>query len=711
MRYPIWGLLVVVMCVSLTGCGGCGGGVSEADMRRFSRKRSPEELADLPAAEVQAANQQSKAQSETVGGDAESTSAAKASAVAQAEARPAPSAAESASTVPATSDQARPAPAARPQVGPVQVVVRNARPATSLTAEEKRLRSIANLQRLGEALTAYAERTGALPAVIRDPQGAPLLSWRVALLPDLGHGELYRQFRLDEAWDSPHNRQLLPQIPPELQSPERFDQKTNYLGLAGSGHAFGTSRGVVPRAMEDGPENTIAVVEVDEHRAAAWTAPEDFVPQADRPRYDLNRLRGDGAFALLANGQVVSLPAALVDHQLLALFSPDGGEQIVAADLVSQPAGEAATVAAAPTVPESPLLATNLPVEGAKEATPSAIAQGGLPPAGLVKPGDSPPPTDSSQIAVPSEGALAAARELFRDLYGKQYEEARKPEDKEEFAKLMLVESAKVQANPAHYYELLRIARDIAAAGGDATTAFQAAELMCQRFQVDAPAVRLKVLDDLSKAPGKTEAAETLRQEALQVLLDAFDADNFDVALPAYDRLVEFTRLTGDRTEMARLTKRKQPLEAARQAYQAAVEASETLKTNPDDGVASETLGKYLCFVKNRWEAGLPHLVRAAEVKLRVVATIDLESGRSPQDTLSLADQYWEMAGSYKQPFTRGLHLRAALCYQTAKDTLPDGLEKLKAQKRIDVVGEIYGKEVLEREFTPLASRTAATSD
>jgi hypothetical protein len=197
----------------------------------------------------------------------------------------------------------------------------------------------------------------------------------------------------------------------------------------------------------------------------------------------------------------------------------------------------------------------------------------------------------------------------------------------------------------------------------------------------------------------------------MQLLLDAFDADQFEIALPAFERLVEFTRLQGDRQELSRLQQRKQPLEAAKLAYQAALTAADRLKAEPSDGAASETLGKYLCFVKNRWDAGLPHLVRAAEVKLRVVATIDLEKGRSPQDTLSLADQFWDMAGDYKQPFTRGLHLRAALCYRSAQNTLPEGLEKLKAQKRIDEVTNIYGKEVVERALAPAAPRTAVTMD
>ena len=39
------------------------------------------------------------------------------------------------------------------------------------------------------------------------------LSWRVQLLPYLDEGELYREFHLDEPWDSDHNRTLIERMP------------------------------------------------------------------------------------------------------------------------------------------------------------------------------------------------------------------------------------------------------------------------------------------------------------------------------------------------------------------------------------------------------------------------------------------------------------------------------------------------------------------
>src|SRR5262249_55645747 len=64
------------------------------------------------------------------------------------------------------------------------------------------------------------------PVAIADRKGKPLLSWRVALLPYLGEWDLYRKFKLDEPWDSPHNKALLPLMPeiyacPSFKGPNR----------------------------------------------------------------------------------------------------------------------------------------------------------------------------------------------------------------------------------------------------------------------------------------------------------------------------------------------------------------------------------------------------------------------------------------------------------------------------------------------------------
>jgi RNA polymerase sigma factor (sigma-70 family) len=70
------------------------------------------------------------------------------------------------------------------------------------------------LRMLGTAVVNYRDTYGTLPPpAIVDARGRPLLSWRVALLPFLEQDNLYRQFKLDEPWDSPHNRKLIARMP------------------------------------------------------------------------------------------------------------------------------------------------------------------------------------------------------------------------------------------------------------------------------------------------------------------------------------------------------------------------------------------------------------------------------------------------------------------------------------------------------------------
>jgi hypothetical protein len=45
------------------------------------------------------------------------------------------------------------------------------------------------------------------------------LSWRVKLLPYLEQDHLYRQFKLNEPWDSPHNQALLKEMAGRLYDP------------------------------------------------------------------------------------------------------------------------------------------------------------------------------------------------------------------------------------------------------------------------------------------------------------------------------------------------------------------------------------------------------------------------------------------------------------------------------------------------------------
>lgn len=78
-----------------------------------------------------------------------------------------------------------------------------------------------NLKMIGLAMHNHHSVHGQFPAAASmSTDGKPLLSWRVQLLPFLNAASLYNEFKLDEPWDSAHNKKLIAQMPAVFACPE-----------------------------------------------------------------------------------------------------------------------------------------------------------------------------------------------------------------------------------------------------------------------------------------------------------------------------------------------------------------------------------------------------------------------------------------------------------------------------------------------------------
>jgi hypothetical protein len=188
-----------------------------------------------------------------------------------------------------------------------------------------------NLMELGLALDAYHLKNGCFPpAALQSKEGKPLLSWRVALLPYLENGgELFKQFKLNEQWDSPHNKPLLARMP-QVYFPKNIPPKeshtTFYQVFTGPGTVFDGPRGVSWSMIQDGHANTILVVEGG--TAVPWTKPEDlpYVPGKALPQ--LGGLFPDGFHAMFCDGSVRFIRKKVDDKVLHALITRNGGEKV-----------------------------------------------------------------------------------------------------------------------------------------------------------------------------------------------------------------------------------------------------------------------------------------------------------------------------------------------------------------------------------------------
>ncbi len=202
----------------------------------------------------------------------------------------------------------------------------------------ERMVSSNNLKQIGLALHSIHDAQGAMPVHGVGKNGAmlkagdkPLLSWRVAILPYLEQDTLYKQFKLDEPWDSDHNKKLIDKMPKTFAPPVGKSAKpghTHYQMAVGPNAM--EPRGWTLVGITDGTSNTLAVAEAAQ--PVIWTKPDDIMlPGKDIPK-DLKKKFGGlfpGGFnALLWDGSVRFIRDTVSDTTLAAMLTPAGGEVI-----------------------------------------------------------------------------------------------------------------------------------------------------------------------------------------------------------------------------------------------------------------------------------------------------------------------------------------------------------------------------------------------
>lgn len=162
----------------------------------------------------------------------------------------------------------------------------------------QRASSTNNLKQIGLAMHNYHTTYNGFPAaaICDKKTGKPLLSWRVSILPFIEEEVLYKQFKLDEPWDSEHNLKPAKNMPkiyfhPKANKPG--DDKTHYRLFFGKGAAFELNKISSIANIADGTSNTIMVVEAED--PVVWTNPIDlaFDPTKALPKM----LSIDGKFS------------------------------------------------------------------------------------------------------------------------------------------------------------------------------------------------------------------------------------------------------------------------------------------------------------------------------------------------------------------------------------------------------------------------------
>ncbi|MBN9122452.1 MAG: DUF1559 domain-containing protein, partial [Planctomycetes bacterium] len=206
-----------------------------------------------------------------------------------------------------------------------------------IRASAARMTAQNNLKQIGLGLHNYESANGRVPvygvgangALLLRPTDKPLLSWRVAILPYIEQGELYKQFKLDEPWDGPNNKKLIEQMP-KIFAPTEKAGKAGYTHLQmvvgpGAMQPWGAQAIV---GITDGTSNTIAVAEAAD--PVVWTKPDDVTLPAKLAPGELKRKFGGqfpGGFnVVMWDGSTRFVKDTVSERNLALAINPRDGQ-------------------------------------------------------------------------------------------------------------------------------------------------------------------------------------------------------------------------------------------------------------------------------------------------------------------------------------------------------------------------------------------------
>ncbi|MDR1053460.1 MAG: DUF1559 domain-containing protein, partial [Planctomycetaceae bacterium] len=201
---------------------------------------------------------------------------------------------------------------------------------------ESKMYCLNNIKQIILGFHSYNDAHDELPPLYTvDANGKPLHSWRVLILPYIGEEELYKSIKLDEAWDSEHNKQFHNADIPIYSSPAiknyRPNKKCNYAVI--EGQPLKPKDGASFDDIKDGLENTIAVVVVN--RPFCWMNPKANITLEDIADGEFggggiigyNQTGGGSNFGFW-NWNVKMLPKNIAPEKLKALSTANGGESV-----------------------------------------------------------------------------------------------------------------------------------------------------------------------------------------------------------------------------------------------------------------------------------------------------------------------------------------------------------------------------------------------
>ncbi len=317
------------------------------------------------------------------------------------------------------------------------------------------------------------------------------------------------------------------------------------------------------------------------------------------------------------------------------------------------------------------------------------------PPVEIPNGSDTPPTVPRKDLLpVPNGAELAAKRSEILDIFKDDIKNAGRDATKQHALALAFFTtgSETIASDPAAGYILLVESVAYLARLGNVDDAMKVIEKIDTSYQPDGRvALKAKLLVAASvipKAPQKNQDLVDLCKRFMVEAAAEADVKSIDEFTKAATAALRMLRDNLQKKELLELAKN---LKAELVQYGNIATARQTLETTPDDPDANLAVGKFLCFIKGDWEAGVKHLAKGSNADLAAVAKLELTN---PSDAIGQRElgKKWHtvMTSDSHQTNAPKVAGRVLHWYEKVLPSLK-GLEKVRAVQIISEAKELRG--------------------
>ena len=202
------------------------------------------------------------------------------------------------------------------------------------------------------------------------------------------------------------------------------------------------------------------------------------------------------------------------------------------------------------------------------------------------------------------------------------------------------------------------------------------------QFEVDAIDAKSKRYKQLSSTVTSGAPQEQLAEAYLKLAEECATSSRFDTAIEATKTAVLLAGKAKNVTLRETAKAKTDEYSLKKKSGDGSEQFRAALSKNPEDPVANDRLGKHLCFVKDDWPAGLPHLAKSENLPLKFASELEQTNPEETAKMIELGDAWWELAKEFTDADKTAANRRSQYWYLKAINELK-GLDKIRIKVRL----------------------------